>query len=103
MHIQSLNHPAVPGAGTEALVASPPSTTKAGSASFGNLIQQFVSETNAQQLQADQAVQQLVTGKSDSIHETMLAMAKADLSFRVFVEVQSKVVEAYQDVMRMQM
>ena len=79
-----------------------PSAGKGSGASFGNVIQQFVADTNAQQLQADQAVQGLVAGQTDSIHETMLAMAKADLSLRVFMEVQGKVVEAYQEIMRMQ-
>jgi flagellar hook-basal body complex protein FliE len=92
------------GAGS-ALVSAPAAAPArpANGGSFGQVIQQFVADTNAQQIQADQSVQKLVTGQTDGIHETMLAMAKADLSFRLFVEVQSKVVEAYQDVMRMQM
>lgn len=100
MHIQSINLGTIR---SESLPALGATASKAGEGSFGNVIQRFVADTNAQQAQADQAVQGLATGKTDSIHETMLAMAKADLSFRVFVEVQSKVVEAYQDVMRMQM
>lgn len=87
------------GAGIDSESRSP----KPAQATFGNVIQNFISDTNAQQTQADQAVQQLANGQTDSIHETMLAMAKADLSFRVFVEVQAKVVEAYQEVMRMPM
>ncbi len=70
--------------------------------SFGGVIQKFLVDANSQQLQADQAVQRLATGQSDSIHETMLAMAKADLSFRMLMEVQGKVIDAYQEVMRMQ-
>ncbi len=100
MHVQPINLGA---AGSEAISGLGPAVSKVGEGSFGNVIQRFVADTNAQQTQADQAVQKLATGQSDSIHETMLAMAKADLSFRVFVEVQSKVVEAYQEVMRMQM
>ena len=89
--------------GSEAASGLGPAVSKVGGGSFGNMIQHFVADTNAQQAQADQAVQKLATGESDGIHETMLAMAKADLSFRLFVEVQSKVIEAYQEVMRMQM
>lgn len=98
-------HSAALGAVAGPALFARPTTTSAPSngGSFGQIIQQFVADTNAQQIQADQSVQKLVTGQTDSIHETMLAMAKADLSFRLFVEVQSKVVEAYQDVMRMQM
>lgn len=79
--------------------AAPTST----SASFGKVVQQFVNDTNNQQLQADQSVEMLATGQSESIHETMLALTKADLSLRLFMEVRNKVIDAYQDVMRMQM
>lgn len=70
---------------------------------FGNVVERFVADTNAQQLAADQSVQRLATGQSDSVHETMLALAKADLSLRVFVEVRNKVIDAYQEIMRMPM
>jgi flagellar hook-basal body complex protein FliE len=74
-----------------------------GPASFGNVIQRFIQDTNAQQVQADQSVELLATGQSDSVHETMLALTKADLSLRVFMEVRNKVIDAYQEVMRMQL
>ncbi len=90
-------------AGSEALSSLGSLAPKSSNGSFGTVIQGFLSDANAQQLQADQAIQRLASGQTDSVHETMLALAKADLSFRVFVEVQGKVVEAYQDVMRMQM
>ena len=70
---------------------------------FSNVVERFVTDTNTQQLQADQSVQRLATGQSDSVHETMLALAKADLSMRVFMEVSNKVIDAYQEVMRMPM
>ena len=78
-------------------------TTTSGSNGFGSVVQSFIDDTNAQQLQADFSVKQLATGQTDSVHETMLALTKADLSLRVFMEVRNKVIEAYQDVMRMQM
>ena len=80
-------------------VVAPPSN----GAVFGNVVEQFVADANAQQLQADASVQRLATGQSESVHETMLALAKADLSLRVFVEVRNKVIDAYQEVMRMPM
>lgn len=70
---------------------------------FENVVGQFVADTNAQQVAADISVQELATGQSDSVHETMLALAKADLSLRVFMEVRNKVIDAYQEVMRMPM
>lgn len=100
MHVSPVN---VGGASAEVVSGLTAPAAKSGTGLFGNVIQNFVAETNAQQVKADQAVQKLAAGESDSIHETMLAMAKADLSLRMFVEVQAKVVEAYQEVMRMQM
>jgi flagellar hook-basal body complex protein FliE len=67
---------------------------------FGSVVQNFIQDTNNQQMIADQQVELLATGQSDSVHETMLALAKADLSLRVFMEVRNKVIEAYQEVMR---
>lgn len=100
MHI----NPVCPGiVGSEALASAATAPTQSEKSAFGGVIQRFIADTNAQQLQADQSVQRLASGQSDSVHETMLAMAKADLSFRLFVEVQGKVIEAYQEVMRMQM
>ena len=74
-----------------------------GGQTFGSLVGRFIEDTNSQQLQADQAVQNLATGRSDGIPETMFALTKADLSLRVFMEVRNKVIEAYQEVMRMPM
>lgn len=83
-------------------LSAPPVTPSNGTL-FQNVVERFVTDTNVQQVQADQAVERLATGQSDSVHETMLALAKADLSLRVFVEVRNKVIEAYQEVMRMPM
>jgi flagellar hook-basal body complex protein FliE len=70
---------------------------------FGNLVGKFIEDTNQAQLQADQSVARLATGESESVHETMLALAKADLSLRVFMEVRNKVIDAYTQVMQTQM
>lgn len=74
-----------------------------GAGAFGKVIQRFIDDTNTQQLKADQSVEMLATGQTDSVHETMLALTKADLSLRVFMEVRNKVIDAYQEVMRMQL
>ena len=74
-----------------------------GTGAFGKVVQKFIDDTNTQQLNADMSVEKLATGQSDSVHETMLALTKADLSLRVFMEVRNKVIDAYQEVMRMQL
>ena len=58
--------------------------------------------TNVLQHKAATAQEELSTGRNGNIHETLIAMSKADVSFRLLAEVRNKVVGAYQEVMRMQ-
>ncbi|MGB3261796.1 flagellar hook-basal body complex protein FliE, partial [Paenisporosarcina sp.] len=51
----------------------------------------------------DKLTNQLVTGEVKDIHEVMIASQKASLSLQLTVQVRNKVVEAYQEVMRMQL
>jgi flagellar hook-basal body complex protein FliE len=44
-----------------------------------------------------------MTGESQDLHTTVIAMQKADLSFQLMMQVRNKIVEAYQEIMRMQM
>ncbi|MCB9834125.1 MAG: flagellar hook-basal body complex protein FliE [Planctomycetes bacterium] len=73
-----------------------------GTGSFVDVLEGYMRESNDLQNKADAALGDLVAGKSDDVHQVMLAMAKADVSFRMMVEVRNKLVEAYQEVMRMQ-
>jgi flagellar hook-basal body complex protein FliE len=54
------------------------------------------------QKEADKAIEDFATGKTRNIHETMIAVNKADLAFRLTMQVRNKIVEAYQEVMRTQ-
>jgi len=47
-------------------------------------------------------MQQLATGEDVEIHEVMIAMEEADVSLRVAIAVRDKLIESYQEVMRMQ-
>ena len=58
--------------------------------------------TNVLQHRSANAQVELSTGRNGNIHETLLAMSKADVTFRMLTEVRNKVVSAYQEVMRMQ-
>jgi len=69
---------------------------------FGALIRQYVEQTNIQEKAADKASIELATGKSHNVSETMLALQKADLSFQLMLSARNKLVDAYREVMRMQ-
>jgi flagellar hook-basal body complex protein FliE len=66
-------------------------------ASFGEILRQMLrSEGSAQR-----AVEDYSTGKAQNLHETMIALEKADISFSLLVSVRNKLLDAYREVMRM--
>ena len=79
-------------------------TRKSGevSPSFAETLTKSIEEVNHLQKEADQAIEKLASGESQNVHGAMLAMNKADTAFRMTMQVRNKIVEAYQEVMRMQ-
>lgn len=69
---------------------------------FTKMLSGIVSEVAGQQKTADAAVQQLHAGGAKNLHEAMIAMEQADISIRFMVQVRNKALEAYQEIMRMQ-
>ena len=69
---------------------------------FGDLFKQALNEVNNLQNQSDELTTKLVTGEVQDISEVMIASQKANLSLQLTIQVRNKVVEAYQEVMRMQ-
>jgi flagellar hook-basal body complex protein FliE len=82
--------------------AAPARGKAAGGGSFGQLVEKAVTETERLQDTADGMVKSLAKGEITDVHEVMLAMSRADLSFRMMLEVRNKLLDAYQEVMRMQ-
>jgi len=71
-------------------------------ASFQEFFADVVKRTNNLDVEAKEKQRQLLVGETDNIHEVMIAMEKAGLSFQLTLAVRNKVIEAYQEVMRMQ-
>jgi flagellar hook-basal body complex protein FliE len=61
-----------------------------------------INTVNQAQIEADQAVQELATGNEKDIHQTMIALEKAEVSFQLMMQVRNKIVSAYEEIMRMQ-
>ena len=55
------------------------------------------------QAQAGQSVERFLSGESEELHATALAVQRAELSFELFLQTRNKIVQAYQEIMRMQM
>ena len=77
-------------------------TGEAKGSSFFDALQGMMDEANQNQVQADQSVKDLIAGKSKNLHETMLQLQKADLSLKTMMQVRNKVLEAYKEIMKMQ-
>jgi flagellar hook-basal body complex protein FliE len=70
--------------------------------SFSACLDRMVNEVNNKQGAATQALQDLQSGKSSSLHQAMIAVEEASVSFQFMVEVRNRLLESYQEVMRMQ-
>lgn len=75
---------------------------KEGGKTFGEFLLDSISHVNKVQQDADIAVQKLASGESKNLHETLLAVEKADIAFKTMNQVRSKVIDAYREIMRMQ-
>ncbi len=72
------------------------------SSSFKEMLKESIEEVNKLQLEAQQTMEDLASGKEKDIQHAMMTLQKADLSLRTMMEVRNKLVEAYQEIMRMQ-
>lgn len=71
-------------------------------ASFSNLLDSAVSEVNSKMNAAQIEQGKLITGETNNIHQAMIAVQEAGVAFSLMVEVRNKLVESYQELMRMQ-
>jgi flagellar hook-basal body complex protein FliE len=62
----------------------------------------MVRDVSATQANAGAAVEGLLAGKDVSLHQAMIAMEEASVSFQLMVEVRNRLLESYQELMRMQ-
>ncbi len=91
-HLSNLGTPLAPAA----------APAQGGNGGFAKALGEALDSVNSAQVEADLAVEQLQTGESRNLHEVMIAMEKADISLKLAVQMRNKVLEAYQEIMRMQ-
>jgi len=70
--------------------------------SFAKIMTDMVSQVNERQQAADQAVQEVQAGGAKNLHQAMIALEEADISLRFLVQVRNKAMDAYQEIMRLQ-
>ncbi len=85
------------------VLASDVTQTQRGSESgFLDLVEKFVADVNGDLQAATQAKERLMQGKVDNMVALMATVEKADISLRLATEIRNKALEAYQEIMRMQ-
>lgn len=88
--------------GGAALPAPGAGSGPAGGASFGEALEKAVASVSRVQSESDEATRLFALGKDIDLHTVLLQVEKADLSFRTMMEVRNKLLDAYREVMRMQ-
>lgn len=78
--------------------ARPPNAVAQVGQTFGQALDQL----SAAQAHSDQLIQKLAAGENVDLHTVMIAAEQADISFRVALALRDRLVEAYQEMMRMQ-
>lgn len=70
--------------------------------SFAGMLGRMVADVNAKQQAAGETVAALQSGQNVPLHQAVIAMEEANVSFQLMVEVRNKLLESYQEIMRMQ-
>jgi flagellar hook-basal body complex protein FliE len=69
---------------------------------FADTLKDFTRYVDGELQKADRIKQEFAVGKRADLHEVMIASEKAGLSFRLLLQMRNKMLEAYQEIMRMQ-
>jgi flagellar hook-basal body complex protein FliE len=96
----------IPAAELRELNASQPAAaageTQPAESSFAGVLGNLVQDVNAKQNIMEQSLRDLQSGQNVSLHQTMISIQEASVSFQLMVEVRNKLLESYQELMRMQ-
>jgi flagellar hook-basal body complex protein FliE len=70
--------------------------------SFGTMLDGLVTNVSSKQAEAADLTKRVLLGDSDQLHQSVIAMQEAGVAFSLMVEVRNKLVDSYQELMRMQ-
>ncbi len=80
----------------------PPATVQQPAPGFGDMVARGIDSVNDTLVKADNEVRQVAAGGGPSLHEVMIHLEEARLSFQLLAQVRNRLLDAYQEVMRMQ-
>lgn len=89
---QALQTPTLPAAGA---------ATQPLSGSFGQLVSEGLAQVNGQLIDSQVDLQKLAVGDAQNLHQIMINLEESRVSFQLVMQVRSRLLEAYQDIMKM--
>ena len=92
---------AIPTITNESTKINPTVTSADAQQTFANSLKDAIAKVNDQQIQSDTMTEKLINGGNVDLHEVMIASQKASITLNATMEVRNKVIEAYQEIMRM--
>jgi flagellar hook-basal body complex protein FliE len=76
---------------------------KAGDSSFKDVMKSFLSDVNEMQNKADESIQKMAAGEITDVHQVMSTVEEANTAFNMMMEIRNKVMDAYQELMRVRL
>lgn len=73
-----------------------------GSTSFADFLKDALKNLNDLQVEADSAAKSFLSGEVSDIHKTMIVLEKANLNLRLAMQIRNKIIQAYEEITRMQ-
>jgi flagellar hook-basal body complex protein FliE len=95
--------PAISGINIAPAIQPITGTAPAGGGSFQDMLNTAINKVEATGGEADASIERFLGGEGEELHTTVLATQRAEISFEMFQQVRNKVVNAYQEIMKMQM
>lgn len=77
-------------------------TSEIAAANFKDLLKRALTDLNASQVGANEAIKNVATGGEENLHDVVIAMEKASLTLQYAIQIRNKVLESYQSVIQMQ-
>lgn len=96
--IENLTAPITPPVLTPAAPAP-----RGGAGGFASALSDAIGRVDQGQKVSQESIDRLLSGEGDEVHEVALMTQRAELQFQLFLQVRNKMVQAYQEVMRMQL
>ena len=75
---------------------------KASDVDFKEVLNGYINDVNKMQVDADKAIENLVSGEIDDVSKVITAVEEANVAFQMMMQIRNKLTEAYQEIMRMQ-